>query len=494
MFVVFFCRIYGLPLDELTAIFRLINFLAPSIRTAFVSIEKGRRHMRHLSFLLSCVVLLTLHASLLSAAAATPSPARITLGEAVVALNGPWRFHTGDNLRWSDRNFDDSTWEKVDLTAPPGARDNDVGLPGYVSGWGARGHAGCYGYAWYRLHLNVSLPAGETLALAGPFAVDSAYQLYANGRLLGGVGDFSGSTPTAYSNHRPALFTLPPDVAGGGDIVLAVRVWMGSWPRAPGAGGIHIAPIIGASKAVTDQYRLQWLVLFEGYVVDAMEGLVLVLLALMALYVMPFDRSGRAYAWLAAALLLIAIHRGNQAIMFLGHFETIHDFELFIIVLAIPLYMGTWIIAWSEWFKLRNLVWLPRVVAGLTLMYVLAAFLGRSWFRGVFPEIMFTSLHYVINTVRYALLFLYLLVTYQGVRHTGREGWYTLPAVLVLGVGLYGQEIFYLGTPGIWFPFGIGLSLNECAYAVFEPLLAGLLLRRLWSCAQASHLALEEPT
>jgi len=183
----------------------------------------------------------------------------------------------------------------------------------------------------------------------------------------------------------------------------------------------------------------------------------------------------------------------GKALVRLGHFETIHDFEFFIIVLAIPLYMGTWIIAWREWFKLKNLVWLPRVVAGLTLIYVLAAFLGRSWFRGLFPQIMFTSLHYVINTMRYALLFLYLLVTYQGVRHTGREGWYTLPAVLVLGVGLYGQEIFYLGTPGIWFPFGIGLSLSECAYAVFEPLLAVLLLRRLWSCAQRSHIALEEP-
>jgi hypothetical protein len=427
------------------------------------------------------------------AASAGTTQIHIAIGQASMPLNGPWKFHTGDNLRWSDPDFDDSTWENVNLTAPPGARDNDVGLPGYVSGWGARGHAGYYGYAWYRLHLSVSLPAGETLALAGPFAVDSAYQLYANGRLLGGVGDFSGSTPTAYSHHRPALFTLPPEMTGGGDIVLAVRVWRGSFARAPDAGGIHIAPIIGASKAVTDQYRLQWLLLFEGYVVDAIEGLIFVLLALMALSIMPFDRSDWAYVWLAAALLLIAIHRGNQAIMFLGHFETIHDFEFFIIVLAIPLYMGTWIIAWREWFKLRNLIWLPRVVAGLTLTYVLAAFLGRSWFRGVFPEIMFTSLHYVINTVRYALLFLYLLVTYQGVRHTGREGWYTLPAVLVLGVGLYGQEIFYLGTPGIWFPFGIGLSLSECAYAVFEPLLAGLLLRRLWSCAQASHLALEEP-
>jgi hypothetical protein len=36
-------------------------------------------------------------------------------------------------------------------------------------------------------------------------------------------------------------------------------------------------------------------------------------------------------------LLLLGIHRGNQVIMFLGNFETLHEFELFIITLAIPL-------------------------------------------------------------------------------------------------------------------------------------------------------------
>jgi hypothetical protein len=40
---------------------------------------------------------------------------------------------------------------------------------------------------------------------------------------------------------------------------------------------MHVAPIIGTGKSVTDQYQLQWLTLFEGYVVDAFEGLALIL-------------------------------------------------------------------------------------------------------------------------------------------------------------------------------------------------------------------------
>src|SRR5690349_17574272 len=40
-------------------------------------------------------------------------PVRITLGHSVVDLNGPWKFHVGDDATWADPNFDDSNWESV---------------------------------------------------------------------------------------------------------------------------------------------------------------------------------------------------------------------------------------------------------------------------------------------------------------------------------------------------------------------------------------------
>lgn len=404
----------------------------------------------------------------------------VTIGYAALPLNGPWRFHVGDDPRWADPAFDDSAWEGVDLTPPPGARDNDVGLPGYVAGWQARGHAGYYGYAWYRMRVTVAAPPGRRLAVAGPFAVDSAYQLYANGRLLGAVGDFSGVTPTAYSMHRPALFPLPADLHGTVSIVLAIRVWLGPWARAPDGGGIHISPLIGTLSAITDHCRLQWLTLFEGYVVDAVEGLLLLLLAVMALSMRPVDPDP-AYSWVAAAAFLLAVHRGNQAVMFLGSFETVHEFELFIVVLAIPLYTGAWILAWRAWFALRSPSWVQGAVLGLTLAYVLAAFVGRSWFRGVLPDFAFGAAAHVITVLRWGLLLLYALTAYQGVRQRPREGWYVLAPMAVLAAGIFGGELHYFGTAGIWFPFGIGLSLSECAYAAFVPLMAALLLGRLWS-------------
>jgi hypothetical protein len=96
--------------------------------------------------------------------------AAIAIGSGTVALNGPWRFHTGDDLRWANPDFDDAGWETVDLTPAPGAKDNDVGLAGYVSGWHSRGHKDYTGYAWYRLRVTATAPRSETLTVAGPFA------------------------------------------------------------------------------------------------------------------------------------------------------------------------------------------------------------------------------------------------------------------------------------------------------------------------------------
>src|ERR1700679_957841 len=84
-----------------------------------------------------------------------PSPVSITIGQSVVALNGPWKFHTGDDPRWADPSFDVFAWETIALTPPPGAHDSDVGLSGYVPGWTSHGHKGYWGYAWYRMQMSV---------------------------------------------------------------------------------------------------------------------------------------------------------------------------------------------------------------------------------------------------------------------------------------------------------------------------------------------------
>ena len=58
----------------------------------------------------------------------------VALGQSVIALLGPWRFHTGDDPRWADPSVDDSHWETVDLTPIPQTTVPGMPIPGFVSG------------------------------------------------------------------------------------------------------------------------------------------------------------------------------------------------------------------------------------------------------------------------------------------------------------------------------------------------------------------------
>src|SRR5512135_1472343 len=39
----------------------------------------------------------------------------VTLGQSVIALTGPWKFHVGDNPQWADPGFDDAGWQAYEL-------------------------------------------------------------------------------------------------------------------------------------------------------------------------------------------------------------------------------------------------------------------------------------------------------------------------------------------------------------------------------------------
>jgi hypothetical protein len=442
-------------------------------------------HFNRAGRLLLSTLLIGFVASGSAAAVELPSVNRITLGNAVVALNGPWKFHTGDDTRWAEPDFDDSSWESVDLTPPADAHDGDVGLTGYVPGWQTRGHRGYSGYAWYRMRIVLDAAPGEALALSGPPYVDSAYQAFLDGRLLGEFGDFSGDTPRAYGIHRPKLFPLD-----GRDFsaekqhtgVIAFRVWMGPWMLAdPKAGGIYIAPSLGTDTGALGKYQSQQWENFRGYTVDAAEGLIFFALALMVCALIPFDRSNPAYGWMAAALVIVGIGRGNQAVFFWSQFESYQAIEIVTGVLATPLALGAWTMAWYHWTKPRRLSWLPAAAGWFTLAAVALSILRRSWFYGVFPASFETALRYCAMSVRFVFLILTLLILFRSLVQPSRERWFAALAIVLMSIGLFAQELSLIGIPGIWFPFGVGVSRTEYAHAIFYIALVALLLRRLYS-------------
>ncbi|HZL27174.1 MAG TPA: hypothetical protein VFC39_11665 [Acidobacteriaceae bacterium] len=129
------------------------------------------------------VVLIVSGWSALSAQNLPAAGEPVLLGRSAVALTGPWKFHIGDNPQWADPNYDDSAWETVDLTPRPGVVDPFTADPNYVPGWTTRGHAGYWGYAWYRIRVAAVAGPREKLAVMAD-GVDDGYQVFAQGELL----------------------------------------------------------------------------------------------------------------------------------------------------------------------------------------------------------------------------------------------------------------------------------------------------------------------
>ncbi|WP_130620727.1 glycoside hydrolase [Dyella amyloliquefaciens] len=412
-------------------------------------------------------------------ASAEPAPtAHVTLGHSTVALNGPWRFHIGDDPRWSSPDFDDSAWEAVDLTPEPGSHDGDVGLPGYVSGWSRRGHARYTGYAWYRMKVTVDSGAGVPLALAGPTLVDSTYQLYVNGTLLGGSGDFSSARPRVFG-VRPTVFPLPSSSPEGAQTYLiAFRVWMDPIDAGEDNGGIHVSPTIGDADGIDQLYRVQWLKTFTGYVADTIEPLAFVLLGLMVVGLIAC-RTGDSYRWLAVALLLLALLRINQVLFYWTHLLDLRCYDIVTTVILRPLNLAVWTLAWRDWFRLKRYPWLRLGIVALTVIYMVFALVGRPWPVPDANHGLKTVAGFAVELVRVAYAGLYLWIIGLGVIRSAKPSAYlaALGAILV-GVGLFATELNGLGIPGIWFPYGTGVARGQYAYAAFIPLLFALILLR----------------
>lgn len=415
------------------------------------------------------------------------------LGHSTVALNGPWRFHTGDDLRWALPQFDDSTWETVDLTPAPGAHDGDVGLPGYVSGWSRRGHAGYTGYAWYRLKVTIDGDTDADLALAGPPLVDSTYQLYVDGKRLGGPGVFSEKNGATVYSVRPSVFPLPPSSsAGTRSYLIALRVWMDPLDAGDDNGGIHIAPTIGHADGIALLHQVQWLQTFKGYVVDALEPAAFVLLAIMVLGLISSGTSD-SHRWLGAALLLLALLRINQVTFSWTPLQSLRCYDIATAVIFKPLALMAWTLAWRDWFRLRK-PWLLHAVSVLAVVCLVFALIGRPWFLPDASHGLKPAANIVVQGARLAFAALYLWIIGLGVTRSRKpSAWLAATAAVLVGIGLFATELSALGVPGIWFPYGTGVARGQYAYAVFIAMMFALIVMRMVEYARMSKVTAALP-
>ena len=162
------------------------------------------------------------------------------LGNGAVPLDGKWQFHLGDDMAWVRPEFDDSGWEQLTADKP----------------WGAQGHPGYTGFAWYRLHIAVEPVKGAPpdLAMFIP-TVDDVWELYWNGQLVG----HSGKLPPhpVWVSHED-IDPFAPQTLGLGAAhrgVLAMRVWKAplSLTASDQAGGFESIPVLGTPEGIKDR-------------------------------------------------------------------------------------------------------------------------------------------------------------------------------------------------------------------------------------------------
>ncbi|HEV2540129.1 MAG TPA: glycoside hydrolase family 2 [Frateuria sp.] len=401
------------------------------------------------------VTLALVIADLASGGRPDPQPLRA----AATLLDGSWRFHTGDDPRWASADADDSGWETVDLTAPPGSHDGDVGLPDYVGGWMAHGHPGYHGYAWYRRA--VTVPAGRaTWDILGPTLVEDGYELYWNGQLLGGSGRL-GPDPRLVGT-RPLRFALPADAAGTRG-VLAVRTYMlPSSGVSPDGGGMHTAPMLAPRPTSDALHSVQWQRTIAGYIADAVEPAAMLALVGLALGYGARSRRKGFLAFACIALVLTAARRLDNAIVAWTDLQDLATYTWLASVMWIPT-QAAWVLAWNRW-----------CLPAWRSIDVLAVALGIAGIAGALAHAATWR-----SVCRLGSIALFVLIGARMIRN-GPMRVLALVTLASIMASLFGGELLdTLGVPGIWFPFGIGVARTQYVYAVAVPLLAILIVRTL---------------
>jgi hypothetical protein len=215
-----------------------------------------------------------------------PGPVLIIqgLGTGTAPIGGAWQFHLGDDLNWAQPSFDDAGWETI--------RTNDT--------WGAQGHPGYTGFAWYRRHVNIIPAAADTAQYrVAVVATEDAYEAYWNGKLIGQYGKLPPH-PIWFYSAFPSSFPLTGSLQG----VLAIRVWKAPLDaydlslNVEDEGGVY-APSVGDAHTISLVEDERELRIIRGDLFDYGLVMLRVFIALLCVVQWIRNRKQHLFIWVA---------------------------------------------------------------------------------------------------------------------------------------------------------------------------------------------------
>jgi hypothetical protein len=209
--------------------------------------------------------------------------------EPMVLLDGLWRFHPGDDPQWADPNFDDSSWPLI--------RSD--------KSWSDQGYKGMSGTAWYRARVWIPADEGPLSLYVPTGSIATNYQVFANGKLMGGLGTMP---PHAHAYlSTPAVYPLPVSTTSQPRILtLAIRVW--HWPRVAmfWGGGLVGGIRIGQARLIQDRGALWDHEAAWNQVTPLFLAMLECLAGLAAVALFLLRPQEREYLWFGAMMLLQA--------------------------------------------------------------------------------------------------------------------------------------------------------------------------------------------
>ena len=182
----------------------------------------------------------------------------------------------------------------------------------------------------------------------------------------------------------------------------------------------------------------------------------------LALAVRPRSLYPHFIGFVCIALVLSAFKRLDNAIVSWTDLLSLPNYIWLNRLVWTPLSPAAWVLAWNRWSPRAS-----RSIDGAAL--VLAAI---GIVCGALQAPAITQL------CRYGFIALFGLIAMRMVRGGSMRIVAVATMALILAAQFSG-EIRSLGIPDIWFPFGIGVTLAQYAYAVAIPLLAVLIVRNL---------------
>ncbi len=357
---------------------------------------------------------------------------QVALGDGALALMGPWRFRLGDDLKWTQPGFDDSTWDLYTLTGQGWSESLLNPQSANDPGWSGRGHRGEWGYGWYRVRINLKGPH-TSVGLLVP-AIDSAYTAYWDGQDLGSDGD--PVHQISYVGAYPVGFAIPAPLSAPGEHVLAFRVWGRPIPaieNSPVSGGLRGAPLLVdramATRLLLLEKRAKTVRQFNDATFEVLPYLLVGILSLVLYFFAPARREN---LWIALALLFFILSDGTTLVLpfFSERWLTHKLWSLFDVLTELfvlfSLLAAQWLLGLQSrrWMRIASLVAAGALFVGYGgLVFNNTILLSRPLqeiFRYAF-------------LILWACLAVFVWMAIEGIRSLGAQAWLMLsPAMMAI--------------------------------------------------------------